>query len=328
MKKNLNMVILDDYQKYFHQMKNDKRLPENINLTIFENHFNNSKDLVYHLKKYNIIVGIRERTRFPEKVINKLPNLNLLITTGLKNASFDLDASTKNNIVVSGTPGSGEGPVDLTWGLIISLVRKIHIEDKFVREGKWGHFIGPSLSGKTLGILGLGHIGKLVSKVGLAFGMNVISWSENLDQISAKKYGVTYVDKETLFSKSDILSIHTKLSDRTTGLVGEKEISFMKPTSYLINTSRGPIIKEQALIEALNSNKIAGAGLDTFDVEPLYPSHPLLHTPNTLLTPHIGYVTKEAYKAYYEGILENVISFLNHNPTRVLNPEVLSKLYG
>ena len=323
----LNMVILDDYQNFFEKMKDDNRLPSIINLSIFKKHFVTPSDLIDQIKNFDIVVGIRERTRFPKSVITKLPNLRLLITTGAANASFDLESATNNSIVVSGTPGAGEGPVDLTWGLIISLVRGIHTENLLVRKGKWGTIIGPSLTGKTLGLLGLGHIGKLVAKIGLAFGMNVISWSENLTAEIAAEYGVTYVNKETLCRQSDILSIHTKLSDRTKNLIGSKEISLMKDNAYIINTSRGPIIEEGALIDALNSKKIAGAGIDTFDIEPLPKDHPLLSTPNTLITPHIGYVTNEAYEAYYDGIIENVITFLNNNPVRVLNPDVLNKIY-
>jgi len=323
----INMVILDDYQNFFEKMKDDNRLPFMIDLSIFENHFENPSDLIDKIKDFHIVVGIRERTHFPEAVISKLLNLRLLITTGARNASFDLESATKNNIVVSGTPGAGEGPVDLTWGLIISLVRGIHTEDSLVRKGKWGTMVGPSLTGKTLGLLGLGHIGKLVAKIGAAFGMNVISWSENLTKEIAAEYGVTYVDKETLCRQSDVLSIHTKLSDRTRGLIGSHEINLMKPTSYIVNTSRGPIIEEAALINALNSKKIAGAGIDTFDIEPLPKNHPFLSTPNTLITPHIGYVTNESYEAYYDGIIENVITFLNNSPVRVLNPDVLNKIY-
>ena len=323
----VNMIILDDYQNFFEKMKDDIRLPSIINLSILKKHIENPSDLIDQIKNFHIVVGIRERTRFPKAVITKLPNLRLLITTGAGNASFDLESATNNNIVVSGTPGAGEGPVDLTWGLIISLVRGIHTEDSLVRNGKWGTIIGPSLTGKTLGLLGLGHIGKLVAKVGLAFGMNVIAWSENLTKEIAVEYGVTYVDKETLCRQSDILSIHTKLSDRTKGLIATKEINLMKDNVYIINTSRGPIIEESALIEALNSKKIAGAAIDTFDIEPLPKYHPLLSTPNTLITPHIGYVTNEAYEAYYDGIIENVITFLNNNPLRVLNPDVLNKIY-
>ena len=326
-KQYINMVILDDFQNYFSKIERDKRLPTDMKITVYKNHFENSNDLINKLKDCQIIVGIRERTKFPQEIIDQLPKLRLLITTGARNASFDLEASTNNNIVVSGTPGGGEGPVDLTWGLILSLIRKIHEEDKLVREGQWGKNIGPSLDGKTLGLLGLGHIGKLVSKVGLAFGMSVIAWSENLTDIYAKNLGVKHVDKQTLFKESDILSIHTKLSDRTKNIISEDEINLMKTSSYIINTSRGPIIEEKALVNALNSKKIAGAAIDTFDIEPLPSNHPLLYTPNTLLTPHIGYVTYEAYEAYYEGIIDNVISFLNDNPVRVLNPDVLKKLY-
>jgi phosphoglycerate dehydrogenase-like enzyme len=324
----IKMVILDDYQNFFKKKQLHLRLPPFIQLSILNEHVNNEKDFIEKVRDYQIIVGIRERTPFPKAILDNLPNLKLLITTGSRNASFDLDAATLNNIVVSGTSGSGEGPVDLTWGLIISLLRGIHTEDKLTRDGRWGTVVGPSLNGKTLGLLGLGHIGKLVAKVGIAFGMNVIAWSQNLTQQIAKQHGVKFVDKQTLCSESDILSIHSKLSDRTRGIIGSKEIALMKTSSYIINTSRGPIIEESALINALNQKKISGAAIDTFDIEPLPTNHPLLKTPNTLITPHIGYVTEEAYEAYIEGIIENISAFFNHNPKRVLNPEVLKVFFS
>tara|TARA_B100000676_G_scaffold293093_2_gene329426 strand:- start:6954 stop:7949 length:996 start_codon:yes stop_codon:yes gene_type:complete len=324
----LNMVILDDYHDFFSKMEIDKRLPSFVKLTILTKHIVDEQELINAMYDYHIIVGIRERTAFPKTVLNSLPNLKLLITTGGRNASFDLDTATNNNIVVSGTLGAGEGPVDLTWGLIISLMRGIHTEDRLARNGMWGTIVGPALTGKTLGLLGLGHIGKLVAQVGTAFGMNIIAWSENLTQQIARQHGVKYVDKKTLFTDSDVISVHLKLSERTRGLIGEKEISLMKPSSYLINTSRGPIIDEKSLINALNKKKILGAAIDTFDIEPLPANHPLFSTPNTLITPHIGYVTKEAYEIYTEGIIENVLAFLNHNPKRVLNPTVLKEYFS
>lgn len=324
----LNMVILDDYHDFFNKMEIDKSLPSFITLTIFNQHISNEQELIKKLYDYQIIVGIRERTAFTKTVLDGLPNLKLLITTGARNASFDLDAATKNNIIVSGTQGAGEGPVDLTWGLIISLMRGIHTEDRLARQGRWGTIVGPTLTGKTLGLLGLGHIGQLVAQVGIAFGMNIIAWSENLTVQVAKQHGAKYVNKETLFTDSDVLSVQLKLSERTKRIIGEKELSLMKSSSYIVNTSRGPIIDEKALIDALNTMKIAGAAIDTFDIEPLPNDHPLFSTPNTLITPHIGYVTKEAYEIYTEGIIENVLAFLNHNPKRVLNPTALKNYFS
>ena len=279
--------------------------------------------MVARLKEFQVVMGMRERTPFPRSLLTRLPELRLLITTGARNASFDVEAATEFGIVVSSTGGAGEGPTELTWGLIIGLLRHIPQEDQRTRQGKWGTEIGVGLKGKTLGLLGLGHIGSLMAQVGNAFDMNLIAWSQNLTRQRAAECRATMVDKQALFREADIVSVHVRLSDRTEGLVGAEEIRLMKPTAYLVNISRGPIVDEAALIDALKCGAIAGAALDTFDVEPLPPDHPLLSLSNTILAPHNGYVTEESYRAFYTGVVEDIQAFASGEPIRVINPEVL-----
>jgi phosphoglycerate dehydrogenase-like enzyme len=299
-------------------------LPKGTEVQFFLDHLADEDGLAERLTEFDVVAGMRERTPFPRSLLNRLPNLRLLVTTGRRNASFDTQAATELGIVVCGTGGAGEGPTELTWGLIIGLLRQIPLEDQRTRQGKWGTTVGIGLRGKTLGLLGLGHIGSLVARVGNAFGMDVIAWSQNLTAQRAAECAATLVDKDTLFRDSDIVSVHLVLSDRTRGLVGAHELGLMKPNSYLVNTSRGPIIDEAALVDLLQRGAIAGAALDTFDVEPLPPAHPLLALPNTVLAPHNGYVTEEAYQAFYSGIVEDITSFAGGDPVRVLNPEVLN----
>ena len=223
-----------------------------------------------------------------------------------------------------GTGGAGEGPTELTWGLIIGLLRKIPQEDRLTREGHWQTTIGVGLKGKTLGLIGLGHIGGLMARVGNAFDMNVIAWSQNLTAERAAECQATLVDKDTLFRESDIASVHLRLSDRTYGLVGAREIALMKPTAYLVNISRGPIVDETAMVAALRDRTIAGAALDTFDVEPLPQDHPFLQLDNTIIAPHLGYVTEEGYRAFYAGAIEDIRAYAAGEPVRVINPEVLT----
>jgi phosphoglycerate dehydrogenase-like enzyme len=270
------------------------------------------------------VMGMRERTPFTRSILSRLPKLRLLMTTGLRNASFDMEAASDMGIPVCGASGAGEGPTELTWGLILSLMRHIHEEDKRSREGSWGTTVGVGLKGKTLGLIGLGHIGSLVAKVGKAFDMNIIAWSQNMTAERAKACDARLVDKETLFRESDVVSVHLVLSDRSRGLVGAEELELMKSSAFLVNISRGPIVDEKALIDVLERKAIAGAALDTFDVEPLPLSHPLFKTPNTLICPHLGYVTEESYRAFYSGVIENVRAFLSGEPIRVINEAVLT----
>jgi len=319
----MDVAILDDYQAVAQQMADWSQLPPGINVQFFHDHIVDEDKLVERLKNFQVVMGMRERTPFPRSVLDRLPELRLLITAGMGNAVFDIPSATELGIVVSGTGGVGEGPTELTWGLILALARQIPQEDHLTREGKWGTTVGIGLKGKTLGLLGLGHIGSLVGKVGTAFDMNLIAWSQNLTLERAAECGATLVEKDTLFKESDIVSVHVQLSDRTRGLVGEKELSLMKTTSYLINISRGPIVDEASLIQALTSRSIAGAGLDTFDIEPLPTNHPLLALSNTVITPHLGYVTEDGYRVRYTQVVEDIRAFTSGESIRVLNPQVL-----
>ena len=319
----MDVAILDDYQAVAQQMADWSQLPPGINVQFFHDHIADEEALVDRLKNFQVVMGMRERTPFPRSVLDRLPELRLLVTAGMGNAVFDIPAATELGIVVTGTGGVGEGPTELTWGLILALARRIPQEDRLTREGNWGTTVGIGLKDKTLGLLGLGHIGSLVGKVGAALGMNIIAWSQNLTPERAAECGATLVDKDTLFKESDVLSVHVQLSDRTRGLVGAKELSLMKPTSYLINISRGPIVDELSLIQALTSGSIAGAGLDTFDIEPLPTNHPLLGFSNTVITPHLGYVTEDGYRVRYTQVVEDIRAFISGESIRVLNPQVL-----
>ena len=319
----MKIAILDDYQSVSEEMADWSTLPTGTQVERFSDHLDDEDQLVERLQDFQIVMGMRERTPFPRSLLERLPELRLLITTGGGNASFDTVAATELGIICCGTGGQGEGPTELTWGLIIGLLRQIPQEFEAAKNGIWGSYVGVGLKGKTLGLLGLGHIGSLVARVGNAFDMNVIAWSQNLTKERAQECQATSVTKETLFTDSDIVSIHVRLSDRTRGLVTARDLALMKASSYLINISRGPIVVEQDLIEALEKESIAGAGLDTFDIEPLKPDHPLLTLPNVLSTPHIGYVTREGYQAFYSGVVENINGYLGGEPIRVINPDVL-----
>ena len=319
----MKVAVLDDYQNIASSCTDWTRLPSWVKVDFFSKHINKENDLVPRLIDYDVIVGMRERTPFPKTVIDRLPKLKLLITTGFRNASFDLEAATLNGVTVCGTPTGGEGTTELTWGLIIGLIRNIPTEQELSKQGYWGTTLGGDLKGKKLGILGLGHIGSLVARVGTAFGMDLIAWSQNLTHERAQECGVQLVEKNILFEQSDILTVHLKLSERTKGIIGKNEIQMMKPSSYLVNTSRGPIIEEESILDALRNRKIAGAALDTFNVEPLPMSHKLFKLSNVLMTPHLGYVTEESYKAFFDGVVEDIYSYIENNPVRVLNPEVL-----
>ena len=315
---------LDDYQDVALQVADWSALPQGWEPVVFQDHLADEDRLVERLQGFEAVIGMRERTAFPRSALTRLTELRLLITTGGRNASFDVEAATELGIVVCGTGGAGEGPTELTWGLIIGLLRKIPQEDRLTREGHWQTSIGVGLKDKTLGLIGLGHIGGLMARVGNAFQMNVIAWSQNLTAERAAECQATLVDKDTLFRESDIASVHLRLSDRTHGLVGVREIGLMKPTAYLVNISRGPIVDETALVGALQSGTIAGAALDTFDVEPLPADHPFLKLDNTIIAPHLGYVTEEGYRAFYAGAIEDVRAYAAGEPVRVINPEVLS----
>jgi phosphoglycerate dehydrogenase-like enzyme len=268
-----------------------------------------------------IIAAMRERTAFPRSLIDRLPKLQLLITTGMRNASFDMAALKDHGVTVCGTGGPGGGNEDtaeLAWGLILGAVRRIAEDHQLMRIGGWQTRIGHRIAGKTLGLLGLGRLGSAVARVGLAFRMNAIAWSQNLTAERAVEHGVERVEKDELFRRSDVLSVHLVLGPRSRGLVGAREIGLMKPSAILVNTSRGPICDTEAIIAALEAGRLAYAGFDVYDKEPLPVDHPLRTSPNVILTPHIGYVTDENYQSSYPQIVENILAFLDGKPVRVL----------
>jgi phosphoglycerate dehydrogenase-like enzyme len=314
------LAILDDYQDVALSLADWSRLEPDVEVQVFSVHIAELDALAAQLQAFEMVVAMRERTPFPQALFERLPNLRLLVSTGPRNRSIDLDAARQAGVVVCGTRGVGSGTVELTWGLIISVMRSIPREDAAVRAGGWQVSLGPELEGRTIGIVGLGRIGARVAQIALAFGMSAVAWSENLTTERAAAAGVRLVDKDELFETADVVTLHVVLGERTRGLVGRRELALMKPSAYLVNTSRGPIVDEQALIEALEQDSIAGAALDVFDHEPLPLDHPLRTLPNTVITPHIGYVGHDAYSAFYAEALEDVEAFIAGAPIRLLEP--------
>ena len=319
----MRIAVLDDYQTVAEALADWSQLFSSGEVVFFSDHLVSEDALAERLAGFDVVMGMRERTPFRRSLLERLPNLRLLVTTGRRNASFDMDAATDLGIAVCGTDGAGEGPTELAWGLILGIARQIPREDRVSREGTWGATVGMGLKGKTIGCLGLGHIGSLVARVATAFDMNIIAWSQNLTAERARECGASLVDKDTLFRESDIVSIHLVLSQRTRGLVGAQELALMKPSAYLVNISRGPIIDEAALVDVLQRRAIAGAALDVFDVEPLPENHPLLLLDNTLICPHLGYVTEDSYRAMYAGVVEDIRAFTSGEPVRMINEDVL-----
>jgi phosphoglycerate dehydrogenase-like enzyme len=313
----LRIAILDDYQNVARTIADWTRLPGHVEVTAFTDHVEGD-ELVRRLLPFDVLVIMRERTRFPRDLIGRLPNLKLLVTTGRRNHAIDLAACRERGVVVCGTDSSGAPTAELAWGLILALSRHIVDEDRALRAGTWQTTLGTGLAGKTLGVVGLGRIGPQVARVGLAFGMQVIAWSQNLTAERAAAAGCVRVDKADLFRNADVVSIHLVLSDRTRGLVSRQELAWMKPDAILINTSRAGIVDEPALIEALRNGTIAGAGLDVYGHEPLPADAPIRQAPNTVLTPHLGYVTRQAYDVYYQQALEDVEAWLAGQPIRVV----------
>ena len=292
----MRVAVLDDYQKVASKFADWSSLGSDVSVEFFHDHLTDEKALAQRLAPFDVLAIMRERTLLGRERLGRLPNLRLIVTTGMRNASVDVRACAERGITVCGT-NSGGGTSELAWGLILGLARHLPLEDRSVREGRWQTTLGRELRGLTLGLLGLGRLGEAVARVGQAFGMQTIAWSQNLTAERAAACGVERVEKRDLFSRSDVLSIHLVLSDRTRGLVGATELALMKPTAYVINTSRGPIVDNAALIEALRGGKIAGAGIDVYEQEPLPSGDPILSAPNTLLSPHLGYVTEEKLPA-------------------------------
>jgi D-3-phosphoglycerate dehydrogenase len=312
-------AILDDYQNVAMNFADWSPIKKDVEIKVFNKPFASQDEAIKALQGFAIVVGMRERTAFPRKVIEALPELKLLITTGARNNSFDVRACAERGVTVCGTGGAGSPTTGVTFGLMLELTRRIGFENAQLKTGApWQVTVGRDLEGLTLGILGLGKLGQRSAAVGKAFGMKILAWSQNLTEDKAKAAGADYVSKDDLFRNSDFVTIHNVLSDRSRGMVGARELGLMKKTAYLINTSRGPIVDEKALIAALQNRSIAGAGLDVFDVEPLPLDHPFRRMDNVVITPHLGYVSEQNYRKYFPDVVEDIRAWLDGKPMRVI----------
>jgi phosphoglycerate dehydrogenase-like enzyme len=318
----LQGAILDDYQSVAMKTADWSGVAKDVNFKVYTEGLGGPDKVIAALKDCAVVCLMRERTPFGADIINALPALKLIVTSGMRNAAIDVAAAAARGIPVCGTESLGSPTAELAIGLIIELARKIGIENARLKAGsRWQSTLGIDLAGKTLGIIGLGKLGTRVAAVGNALGMKVIAWSENLTAEKAKQGGATLVGKEDLFRQSDFVTVHTQLSARTKGLVGAAELALMKPTAYFINTSRGPIADEKAIEAALRANKIAGAAIDTYNEEPLPLDHPFRKLDNIVITPHLGYVTAENYKRFYGQMVENIRAWLDGKPIRVMAPK-------
>ena len=315
------IAILDDYQNKALGAADWDSIP-GADVTVFNEFLGHDEvEIANTLAPFNVLIAMRERTRFPASQIELLANLELLVTTGMRNLAIDMDAARAQDVDVCGTDMLGYPAFEHAWALILALVKEIPKEDRAMKAGGWQEGFGVGLNGKTLGVVGLGKLGAQAAKVGLAFGMDVIAWSQNLTDERCTEVGVRRVTKEELFSTADVITVHMILSERSTGLVGATEFAQMKPSAFLVNTSRGPIVDETALIEALELQRIAGAGIDVYDVEPLPADHALRGFDNAVLTGHTGYVISELYDKVYGQSVENVRAWLDGAPVRLLNGE-------
>jgi len=306
----MKIAVLDDYQNVALDMADWSDVARQAELIVFNDHLDHGAALVQRLLPFEVICVMRERTPMTAELLAQLPNLKLIVSTGARNASIDRDAAARRGIVVEHTGYDATPTVEMTWALILGVARHVASENASLRAGGWQRQVGADLNGRTLGLLGLGNLGSRVATIAHAFGMKTIAWSHNLTADKAGSFGVRLVSKDELFRQSDFLSVHLVLGERSRGLVGSPEIALMKPTAYLINTSRGPIVEEAALIGALRKNTIAGAAVDVFDVEPMLPDHPFRTLPNVLATPHIGYVSQSLYQTFYGDTVGHVKAWL------------------
>ncbi|AMM22028.1 hydroxyacid dehydrogenase [Frondihabitans sp. PAMC 28766] len=311
------LTILDDYQSVALASADWSAVADSHDIDVVTTHLDGD-ELISRLEASEIVVAMRERTAFPASVLAQLPDLKLLVTTGMANAAIDLSAAHEQGVVVSGTGGSGREVAELTMGLIVSLARHIITEDRSMHEGGWQHTVGTRIEGKTLGLVGLGKQGAWAAELANAFRMRVVAWSPHLTPARAAAHGATAVSKEELFATSDFVSVHMPLTDSTRGLIGAEELATMKETAYIVNTSRGPIIDGEALLMALMVDTLAGAALDVFDVEPLPAADPLRKLSNVILLPHIGYVVDDVYRVFFGEAVEDVLAFDAGSPLRVL----------
>ena len=313
----MRIAVLDDYQQVAGTLADWSTLEAEI--VYFPDHISDQDQLMTRLAGFDVIVAMRERTPFPRPVLEGLPDLRLLVTTGSANASIDVKAAQELGIVVSGTGALAHPTAELTLALILTLSRRLVDQIGSVREGGWQVGLGRDLLGSTLGVIGLGRLGSQVAVLGQAFGMDVLAWSHNLTRERAAEVGVSQVSMDELLRRADFVTVHLRLSDRTRGLIGRDELSLMRPDAYLVNTSRGPIVDEAALLEAVRSEVITGAAVDVFEEEPLPPDHPFRTERRILATPHIGYVTRESYQVFYEGVVESIEAWRDGEPIRLLN---------
>jgi phosphoglycerate dehydrogenase-like enzyme len=306
----MKIAILDDYQNVALKMADWSAIAKKADIVVFNDHVDSPEAVIDRLHPFDVVCVMRERTPLTGEIIERLPNLKLIASTAIRNASIDMAAAKNRGIIVKGTGYRSTPTIEMTWALILASARHVVSENTALREGRWQQTIGEDLQGSTLGVLGLGNIGKAVAQIGAAFGMNIVAWSQNMTPEIAQAAGATLVSKRELFQRSDFLTIHLILSGRTRGLVGAVELELMKPTARLINTSRGPIVDEAALIAALRSRRIAGAAIDVFDQEPLPPQHPFRQLDNMLATPHIGYVAENLYRTFYGDTVANIAAWM------------------
>ncbi|MDP7652876.1 MAG: D-2-hydroxyacid dehydrogenase family protein [Rhodospirillales bacterium] len=314
----MRCAILDDYQNVALDLADWSAIAADIEIQVFSEHLGDEAAVATALADFEVVAIMRERTPFPRSLFDKLPKLKLLVTTGIRNLSIDVTAAAEHGVVVSGTEILKYPTAELTWGLVLAATRRIPQKCRCVSEGQWQTTLGTGLDGKTLGVIGLGTQGARVAGYGKAFAMEVLAWSQNLTVERCAEIGVTLVSKEELLARADVVTIHTVLGERSRGLIGAEELALMKPGATLVNTSRGPIVDEAALIKALKDGTIAGAGLDVFDQEPLPEDHPLRRLPNAVVTPHIGYVTAETYRIFYQQTVEDIRAWLDGAPVRVV----------
>jgi phosphoglycerate dehydrogenase-like enzyme len=318
------LAILDDYQRTALSLADWDSLKDRVRITVFDRPL--GADAAKLLAPFDILCLMRERTPFPRSLFEQLPKLKFMTLTGARSPSLDLEAASERGIVVSHTGyGSQQSTVELAWSLILGAARHLPTETLAMREGRWQTTVGRVVDRQVLGLLGLGKLGSRMAAIGRAFGMEVQAWSQNLTAEKAEAAGARLVDKETLFRTSDWISIHLVLSDRSRGLVGAADLQLMKPDAWLVNTSRGPIVDQTALLAALEAGRIGGAALDVYDEEPLPADHPLRRAPRTVLTPHLGFVTEDSYRVFYRDTVEDVAAWLAGTPVRVMNPAALDR---
>jgi phosphoglycerate dehydrogenase-like enzyme len=311
-----SVIVLDDYQSRAAEFADWASLRET-EVTFLHKPLG-EEELLAALADADVVVAMRERTKLPRQLLEKLPALRLIVTTGATNAAIDGAAARELGITFCGTPSSGGSTTEITWAILLALVKRVVAEDAALRAGRWQTELAGDLANRTLGLIGFGRLGQAMVPIATAFAMPIIAWSQNLDPAQARAAGVEPVDKNELFGRSDVLSIHTRLSDRTAGLVGARELALMKPTAVLVNTSRGPIVDEAALVAALRERTIAGAALDVYDREPLPKDHPLLGLPNTVLSPHLGYASEDNIAAMYREVVEDIAAYFAEAPIRVV----------